>query len=331
MKKLCAFLALVLSLAFAGVTFAQDKLPRRRTNQRRRRSRPRRRKRRKRKRSRRRSPTRVTSRDAHAPQRSCSLMSVPALALFYGGMVRSKERALHADAVFVVFFSVTVLCASTATALPSPKATPLRLPSIRLFLKGTFDPAKGDFSMAATFQQGVRHPRAGVRGVPRHVRASPAAWSRGDLPSAPSSRRSDLHRAVVLRSATRRSPTWCGSGWARTRTPRQGGRRDEQQGRPHLAMGSSRLCCGTSCTSTRRRGPGRRVPHRQAHRLRQRSHAPAQPHAHHKSAAALLWTGWFGSTPVRRSRRTALRRSRSSTPISRRPARCLPGLPARRS
>ena len=40
----------------------------------------------------------------------------------------------------------------------------------RLFLKGTFDAAKGEFAMAATFSKGDADPRAAVRRVPGHVR-----------------------------------------------------------------------------------------------------------------------------------------------------------------
>jgi Amt family ammonium transporter len=51
-------------------------------------------------------------------------MSVPALALFYGGLVRSKNMLSMLMQVFVTFSLVTVLWSSTATASPSPKATP---------------------------------------------------------------------------------------------------------------------------------------------------------------------------------------------------------------
>src|SRR5436190_15224975 len=120
MKKLCAFLAVVLALAFAGVTLAQDK-----------------------------PATKAEAPKAEAPKAEATkmeakkdaakpeekkeeakpapvpnkgdvawmltstalvlMMSVPALALFYGGMVRSKNALSMLMQVFVVFSLVTVL------------------------------------------------------------------------------------------------------------------------------------------------------------------------------------------------------------------------------
>src|SRR5688572_4252282 len=103
MKKFCAFLALVLSLAFAGATLAQDK------------------------------PAAAPEKPAAAEMKKeeakpaaptpnkgdvswmlvCTalviMMSVPGLALFYGGMVRSKNALSVLMQVFVVFSLVTVL------------------------------------------------------------------------------------------------------------------------------------------------------------------------------------------------------------------------------
>ena len=112
MKKLCAFLAVVLSLAFAGLTLAQDK-PAAKADK----------------------PAAEAAKDAKPaaePEKKeeakpaptpnkgdvawmltstalVLMMSVPALALFYGGMVRSKNALSMLMQVFVVFSLVTVL------------------------------------------------------------------------------------------------------------------------------------------------------------------------------------------------------------------------------
>src|SRR6476469_7285743 len=77
------------------------------------------------------------------------LMSVPALALFYGGMVRSKNMLSMLMQVFVVFSLVTVLWCVYGYSLAFFGGFD------RLFLKGTFDSSKGEFAMGATFSKGT--------------------------------------------------------------------------------------------------------------------------------------------------------------------------------
>ena len=81
------------------------------------------------------------------------MMSVPALALFYGGMVRSKNALSMLMQVFVVFSLVTVLWCVYGYSLAFTEGNAYFGGFDRLFLKGTFDPAKGEFSMAATFSK----------------------------------------------------------------------------------------------------------------------------------------------------------------------------------
>ena len=83
------------------------------------------------------------------------MMSVPALALFYGGMVRSKNTLSMLMQVFVVFSLVTVLWCIYGYSLAFTEGNAYFGGYDRLFLKGTFDPAKGEFSMAATFSKGT--------------------------------------------------------------------------------------------------------------------------------------------------------------------------------
>jgi Amt family ammonium transporter len=86
------------------------------------------------------------------------MMSVPALALFYGGMVRSKNALSMMMQVFVVFSLVTVLWCIYGYSLAFTEGNAFFGGFDRLFLNGTFDPAKGEFSMAATFSKNTPLP-----------------------------------------------------------------------------------------------------------------------------------------------------------------------------
>jgi Amt family ammonium transporter len=85
------------------------------------------------------------------------MMSVPALALFYGGMVRSKNTLSVLMQVFVVFSLITVLWCVYGYSLAFTEGSGSLAPFFggldRLFLKGTFVAADGSFSMAATFSK----------------------------------------------------------------------------------------------------------------------------------------------------------------------------------
>jgi Amt family ammonium transporter len=86
------------------------------------------------------------------------MMSVPALALFYGGMVRSKNMLSVLMQVFVVFSLVTVLWCIYGYSLAFTEGNAYFGGFDRLFLSGTFDAAKGEFAQAATFSKGVVIP-----------------------------------------------------------------------------------------------------------------------------------------------------------------------------
>ena len=83
------------------------------------------------------------------------LMSVPALALFYGGMVRSKNMLSMLMQVFVVFSLIVVLWCVYGYSIAFTEGNAYFGGFDRLFLKGTFDSAKGEYSMAATFSKGT--------------------------------------------------------------------------------------------------------------------------------------------------------------------------------
>src|SRR3982750_1654813 len=163
MKKLCAFLALVLSLAFAGLTLAQDKPAAKADKPAAEAAKP------------------ADAKPAAAPEKKeeakpaptpnkgdvawmltstalVLMMSVPALALFYGGMVRSKNALSMLMQVVVVFSLVTVLWCIYGYSLAFTEGNRFFGGFDRLFLKGTFDSAKGEFAMAAPFSKGVVIP-----------------------------------------------------------------------------------------------------------------------------------------------------------------------------
>ncbi|OGA23940.1 MAG: ammonia channel protein [Betaproteobacteria bacterium RIFCSPLOWO2_02_FULL_67_26] len=86
------------------------------------------------------------------------MMSVPALALFYGGMVRAKNMLSMLMQVFVTFSLVTVLWCVYGYSLAFTEGNAYFGGFDRLFLGGTFDAAKGEFAMGATFSKGVVIP-----------------------------------------------------------------------------------------------------------------------------------------------------------------------------
>src|SRR6187431_918410 len=86
------------------------------------------------------------------------LMSVPALALFYGGLVRSKNMLSVLMQVFVVFSLITVLWCVYGYSLAFTEGNAFFGGMDRLFLKGTVDANAGTFAMAATFSKGVVIP-----------------------------------------------------------------------------------------------------------------------------------------------------------------------------
>ncbi|MCE2989536.1 MAG: ammonium transporter [Nitrosomonadaceae bacterium] len=86
------------------------------------------------------------------------LMSIPALALFYGGLVRQKNMLSVLMQVFVTFSLVTVLWVIYGYSLAFTEGNAFIGSLDRLFLKGIADVPKGEFAMAATFSKGVVIP-----------------------------------------------------------------------------------------------------------------------------------------------------------------------------
>src|SRR5437763_8595176 len=81
------------------------------------------------------------------------LMSVPALGLFYGGLVRTKNMLSVLVQVFVGFSLVTVLWCIYGYSLAFTEGNSVIGGFSRLFLRGTFDPVTQNFSLASTFSR----------------------------------------------------------------------------------------------------------------------------------------------------------------------------------
>jgi Amt family ammonium transporter len=156
MKKLATWLAMTLCLAFAGATFGQDKpaaaadkpaaeAPKAEA-----------------KKEEAKPPAPVPNKGDVSWMLVCTalviMMSVPALALFYGGMVRAKNALSVLMQVFVVFSLVTVLWFIYGYSLAFTEGNAYFGGFDRLFMKGAMDVPKGEFAMAATFSKGVVIP-----------------------------------------------------------------------------------------------------------------------------------------------------------------------------
>jgi Amt family ammonium transporter len=86
------------------------------------------------------------------------MMSIPALALFYGGMVRAKNMLSVLMQVFVTFSLITVLWCIYGYSLAFTEGNAFFGGFDRLFLSGALDAGKGEFATAATFSKGVVIP-----------------------------------------------------------------------------------------------------------------------------------------------------------------------------
>ncbi|MDQ3059224.1 MAG: ammonium transporter [Pseudomonadota bacterium] len=86
------------------------------------------------------------------------LMVVPGLALFYGGLVRSKNMLSVLMQVMVTFSMIVVLWFIYGYSLAFTEGNAFMGGFDRLFMKGIWDNAAGTFANAATFSKGVVIP-----------------------------------------------------------------------------------------------------------------------------------------------------------------------------
>ena len=86
------------------------------------------------------------------------MMTVPGVALFYGGLVRSKNMLSVLMQVMVTFSMVAVLWFVYGYSLAFTEGNAFIGGFDRLFMKGLFNPSDGSMAMAATFSKGVYIP-----------------------------------------------------------------------------------------------------------------------------------------------------------------------------
>ena len=86
------------------------------------------------------------------------MMTVPGLALFYGGLVRTKNMLSVLMQVMVTFSMVVVLWFIYGYSLAFTEGNAFFGGFDRLFMKGIWDNAAGTFANAATFSKGVVIP-----------------------------------------------------------------------------------------------------------------------------------------------------------------------------
>jgi Amt family ammonium transporter len=122
------------------------------------------------------------------------MMSIPGLALFYGGLVRSKNMLSVLMQVFSIFALITVLWTIYGYSLAFTQGNAFIGGFDRLFLKGIFDPVTGGVANAATFSKGVVIPGIRLRRLPGYLRGHHRGPDRRRLRRA----HEVLRRAAVL-------------------------------------------------------------------------------------------------------------------------------------
>ncbi len=86
------------------------------------------------------------------------MMSIPGLALFYGGLVRAKNMLSVLMQVFMVFSLIIVLWCLYGYSLAFTQGNAFIGGFDRVFLNGIYDAAAGTFSQAATFSKETMIP-----------------------------------------------------------------------------------------------------------------------------------------------------------------------------
>jgi Amt family ammonium transporter len=86
------------------------------------------------------------------------MMSIPGLALFYGGLVRAKNMLSILMQVFMVFCVIIVLWCLYGYSLAFTEGSAFIGGFDRAFLNGIYDPVAGTFSQAATFSKETMIP-----------------------------------------------------------------------------------------------------------------------------------------------------------------------------
>ena len=218
------------------------------------------------------------------------MMTIPGLALFYGGLVRSKNMLSVLMQVFMIFSLISVLWVVYGYSLAFTAGNAFIGTLDRLFLKGITPE-----SMAATFSKGVYIPELTFVAFQATFAAITDRADRRRL------RRAHqvlggaaVHGAVVhVQLSADRAHGLVLDGPGRDQQRRDAGDGD-CKGRLHVGQGRARLRRRHRGAHQRRhRRPGGRLHDRQARRLRKES---MTPHSLTLTmvGASMLWVGWFG-------------------------------------
>jgi Amt family ammonium transporter len=148
------------------------------------------------------------------------LMTVPGLALFYGGLVRSKNMLSVLMQVMVTFSMIVVLWFIYGYSLAFTEGNAFIGGFDRLFMKGIWDNAAGTFANAATFSKGVVIPEIVFAAFQATFAGITCTLIVGSFAER-------IKFSAVLMpswccgspSAMHRWHTWSGSGWVLTPTP----------------------------------------------------------------------------------------------------------------
>nr|WP_230408195.1 ammonium transporter [Undibacterium baiyunense] len=87
-----------------------------------------------------------------------TMMSIPGLALFYGGLVRAKNMLSVLLQVFMIFSVIVVLWCIYGYSLAFTEGSRFIGKFDRVLLQGIWDPVQASFTSAATFSKGVVIP-----------------------------------------------------------------------------------------------------------------------------------------------------------------------------
>ena len=181
------------------------------------------------------------------------MMSVPGLALFYGGLVRSKNMLSVLMQVFVTFSMIVILWCIYGYSLAFTEGNAFVGGFDRIFMRGLLD-GQGRVRERGHVQQRRGDSGIAVPRLPGHLCGDHLLPDRRRLRRAHEVlRRAALHGAVVhvqLRADGAHGVVLDRPGCVHDRRRR---RHRNRQGRPHLAMGArSTLRAERWCTSTLR-------------------------------------------------------------------------------
>ena len=218
------------------------------------------------------------------------LMTVPGLALFYGGLVRSKNMLSVLMQVMVTFSMIVVLWFIYGYSLAFTEGNQFIGGFDRLFMKGIWDNAAGTFANAATFSKGVVIPEIVFAAFQATFAGITCALIVGAF--AERIKFSAVLAFMALWFTFSYAPI-AHMVWFWMGPDAYTGKEvvDAMNGKAGMIWqyGRAGLCWWHGGAHQRRRGrPGRCLHGRQAHRLRQGIHGPAQPDADHGRCLAAV-------------------------------------------